>query len=175
MSLLFNKIAGAVLGTAVLGMGLGFLGEAIFHMPAPAKPGYDLPGGEVAAAGGEAKAAAPVAVAPIADRLKTADAKAGEALMSKKCASCHDWTAGGPNKVGPNLHGVFGRVPGSKEGFTYSAGMVEHGKGGAWDADKLDAFITSPKDVVKGTKMSFAGLPDGADRANVIAFLESMK
>lgn len=183
MALFVNRLVGAILLTTIIGMVLGFIADAIYPVRQAAKPGYAIavaaaPAATAPAAAEAAATSAPApaaaAVAPIADRLKTADAKAGAALMSQKCAMCHDWSAGGPNKIGPNLHDVVGRVPGTKAGFAYSAGMIDKGKGGAWDAARIDEFITSPKDVVSGTKMTFAGLSDPADRANVIAYLQSL-
>jgi cytochrome c len=109
------------------------------------------------------------AVAPIAARLKTADAAKGEAI-SKKCQSCHDFTKGGPNKIGPNLWGIVGSHPGDVPNYAFSEAMQAR-KDKAWTYEELDAFLASPKLDVSGTKMTFPGLPKPEDRADLIAWL----
>ena len=115
----FNKIAGWVLFTALLVFGLNELGHAIYHAPKPEKSGMTV---EVAANTTETAAAAAPAVTPIAPLLATASAEKGQAL-TKACQACHDFTKGGPNKVGPNLYGVVDRPIASHPGFAYSDAM----------------------------------------------------
>jgi cytochrome c len=104
--------------------------------------------------------------------LAEGDAAAGEKVF-KKCKACHSMEAG-KNKVGPSLAGIVGATPGTVEGFKYSDAMVEFGAGGAvWDEATLDAFLKKPKDVIKKTKMSFAGLKKDEDRADVIAYMKA--
>ncbi len=116
----FNKIAGAVLATALIVFGLKELSGIIYHCETPEKPGYAI---EVAEAGstGEAQAATGPAVS-LGTLLASADATKG-AAGAKACAACHDFTKGGPNKTGPNLWDVVDRGIASHEGFTYSDGM----------------------------------------------------
>lgn len=104
----------------------------------------------------------------IAALLAAADADAG-ARLSKKCAACHSFDKGGKNKVGPNLWDIVGKAIASGEGYKYSGVLA--GLGGEWTYDNLDAFLTKPKDFAAGTKMSFAGLKNAEDRADLIAFL----
>lgn len=87
-----------------------------------------------------------------------------------RCRSCHTITEGGPNMTGPNLHGVFGRQSGAAPGFNYSAALQEARL--AWDGEQLDHWLENPRTFLKGTKMSFAGIPDPTDRRDVIAFLK---
>ncbi len=105
----------------------------------------------------------------IASLMKLANVDNG-AKIFKKCASCHSVGKGEAAKVGPNLFGVIGRKKGSMSGFSYSEAMKA--KGGAWDIDSVNQFITKPKDFLPGTKMGFAGLKKPQDRADVILFLQ---
>jgi cytochrome c len=107
---------------------------------------------------------------PLPELLAEATPDAG-AKVFKKCTSCHTAEAGAGNKVGPNLHNVLGRDIASVSGFAYSSAMTE--QPGDWTYEKLDQFLTKPPAVVKGTKMTFAGLPSPVERAAVIAYLRS--
>lgn len=98
-----------------------------------------------------------------------ADLENGRRVFAR-CRSCHTITEGGPNMTGPNLYGVFGRQAGTVEKFNYSAAVREAGF--AWDAARLDDWLENPRTFLKGTKMSFAGIPDETDRRDVIAFLK---
>ncbi|MHA7776748.1 c-type cytochrome [Roseibium sp. M-1] len=105
-------------------------------------------------------------------------ASAGDAAMGekvfKKCAACHAVGDGARNKVGPELNGILGRTAGSLEDYKYSNAMVEAGNGGlVWDETSLTTYLTKPKDMIKGTKMAFAGLKKQEDLDNVIAYLAS--
>ena len=86
------------------------------------------------------------------------------------CRSCHTITEGGPNLIGPNLHGVFGRKAGSLPGYKYSP--VVAAAGFDWDADHLDKWLDNPRGFMPGTKMTFAGLHDPKDRIDLIAYLK---
>jgi cytochrome c len=103
--------------------------------------------------------------------LAHADADAG-AKDARKCAACHNFEEGGPAKIGPPLWGVVGRDIASVEGFKYSDALT--GKEGAWDYQKLDAFLAEPRGWAKGTKMAFAGVKKPEERADVIAYLRSL-
>ncbi len=100
------------------------------------------------------------------------DATAGQALFKTKCGICHSPVAG-QNRVGPSLFGVVGRPAGTAPGYNYSEANKSSGK--TWDDATLDTYLTNPKALVPGTKMVFPGLPDAADRANVIAYLDTLK
>lgn len=163
-----NKIAGAVLGTLTLVLGLNIVSEIIFTPAKPSIPGYDLPGG--APAQQEAAPAAPAAE-PIAVRLASADAGRGDRAAAK-CRACHAFEQGGANKVGPALYEIVNRPLASHAGFNYSAALKA--KGGNWDYDALDAFIQNPKGYAPGTTMAFAGVSSPAERADIIAYLRSL-
>ena len=137
-----------------------YLNKQGSNLPLPAVP--------AAPAGGAAAGAAP---AGIDAALASADVKKGEQSF-KKCQSCHTINSGGANGIGPNLYGIAGdKVAEGRGGFAFSDDLKK--KGGSWDAASLDAWLKSPKAVAAGTKMTFAGLPDQQERANVIAYLNS--
>lgn len=161
----WNKIFGAVLGTVLVIVALN-IGISMLMKPHH----NEKPGMEVAVA--ETPAGGPVEVEQKPDWgtvLPVADVAAGEKIH-QRCLQCHDFTKGGPNKIGPNLWGIVGNRHGQAAGFSYSAGMAALADK-SWDYDALDAFIKNPKAAVTGTKMAFAGLSKQNDRINLIAFL----
>jgi cytochrome c len=166
----FNKIAGAVLATLLIVLGLKNLSGIIYHSETPEKPGYAI---EVAEAGssGEAQAATGPAVS-LGTLLASADATKG-AAGAKACAACHDFAKGGPNKTGPNLYDVVERGIASHEGFTYSEGMKARA-GEKWTYENLNNFIKDPKTATPKTKMTFAGVKKDQARADIIAYLASL-
>jgi cytochrome c len=99
------------------------------------------------------------------------DADAGKKVFSK-CAVCHTAVAG-KNGLGPSLFGVVGRPSASVPGYNYSDAMKAANK--TWDEATLTAYLTDPKAAIPGNKMAFAGLPNPDDRANVIAYLATLK
>ncbi|MCX7350016.1 MAG: cytochrome c family protein [Alphaproteobacteria bacterium] len=173
-SLEFNKIAGAVLGTALLVFGLNELSKIIYHAPKPEKQGFAIEVAETTETGNDAAAdtAAAEPAESLGKMLASADATKGQAVF-KACQACHDGSKGGPNKVGPNLWGVVGRMHGSHEGFAYSDAMAAL-KDKPWDYEALNTFITSPKTAIPGTKMGYGGLKKDADRANLLAYLQTL-
>ena len=169
MNIETNKIAGAVFGTLLFVVGVNVIAGGLFAPHKPAVPGYDLPAPEEAAAGAGAAPAEPEQPLPVL--LASADPAKGQA-SAKKCAACHTFEKGGPNKVGPNLYGVVGRDKAGHEGFNYSAAMKA--AGGQWTFADLNHFLQNPKSFVKGTSMSFAGLTRDGERADVIAYLQTL-
>jgi cytochrome c len=168
----WNKILGAVLGTAMFVLVVRIATESIFEAEKPAKPGYVVEGVEVASSEtGGAAAPAEEAMPDFGTVLPTADLAAGKAI-STRCEQCHDLAKGGPNKIGPGLWGVVGRARGEHPGFAYSKAMLsDHG---AWDFAKLFHFLKLPAAAVPGTKMSFAGIRSVNDRINLIAYLRTL-
>ena len=106
----------------------------------------------------------------IEELLASADVAKGEGVF-KKCGACHK-LEDGVNGTGPHLYGVMGRAIGAVDGYGYSSAMAEFG--GAWDAETMSAFLAAPKKYISGTKMGFAGLKKDTDRANLIAYLQTI-
>jgi len=167
----FNKYAGGVLGTLLAILVIGHIGDFLVHseMPETRAVAIVVPdAAEKAAADAPAEAAAEESAIAL---LASADADAGK-KVAKKCAACHSFDQGGPNKVGPNLWNIVGAPMAQVAGYSYSAALKE--MGGEWSYEELDAFLTKPKDAVKGTKMAFAGVKKPNQRANLIAFLRGL-
>jgi cytochrome c len=119
---------------------------------------------------GQAAAPAREQVPDFATEIPMANVMQGE-MIAMQCMACHDFTKGGPNKIGPNLYGVVGRPRASHPGYDYSPAMKM--KGGNWSYADLFEFLKQPAVFIPGTKMTFAGLPKPQDRLNVIAWLRT--
>jgi cytochrome c len=158
-----NTIAGWVLAAGIVALGTSIVTGEYFHSERPEEMGYEVQG--VEAEGGEAA----VAEKPFAFYMSQGDAAKG-ADVFKKCAACHNADKGGANALGPNLYGVVGDpVATGRGGFPFTDALK--GKGGTWNFDNLSEWLKSPKAYAPGTKMTFAGLSNPQDRANVIAYL----
>ena len=160
----FNTIAGWVLFAGIVALGASIVTGESFHSERPEHMGYPIEGvvqeGEGAAE----------AEKPIAFYLASADPAAGEQVF-KKCTACHNADQGGANALGPNLWDVLGEPVGKGKGFPFSPALS--GVGGTWNWDNMSEWLKSPKKFAPGTKMTFAGLSNPQDRANVIAFLNT--
>lgn len=159
----FNTIAGWTLFAGIVALGSSIVAGEMFHSGRPEKMGYPIAGVAVEGEGGEA-------AQPIEFYLARADAAKGQQVFNK-CTACHTIDAGAPNGVGPNLNGVMGEAIGKGHGFAFSSALS--GKGGNWNWDTLSEWLSNPKAFAPGTKMTFAGISNPQDRANVIAFINS--
>ena len=158
-----NTIAGWVLAGGIVALGLSIVTGMYFHPEAPEKEGFAI----VAEAAGEAGGAA---VVPIATLLATADIAKGEAVF-KKCAACHNIAQGGANGIGPNLWAAMGKPHGHVAGFAYSDALKS--VPGNWDWEGMDKWLANPKKYAPGTKMTFAGLGNPEERANLILYMNA--
>ena len=161
----FNTIAGWVLFAGIVALGSSIVASEVFHSERPEKMGYPIEGVQL-----EGEAGAAEAEKPIAFYLASADPAKGQQIFNK-CTACHNAEKGGANQLGPNLWGVLGEPVGKGKGFAFSPALAE--KGGNWTWDTLGAWLHSPKAFAPGTKMTFAGISNPQDRANVIAFLNT--
>ncbi len=163
-----NKILGAVLGTCLILVVVHIAAGSIFSVPEPAKPGYVI---EVKAKQPAAKPAAAPPAPAFENLLASASAKRGE-QDAKVCEVCHNLQKGQGAKIGPDLYGVVGRKAASVAGFNYSAPLKKHD--GTWTFDALDKWLTNPGADVPGTAMTFAGVPSEKQRADIIAYLNTL-
>ncbi len=165
----FNKISGAVLGTALMVLGLQNLSGGLFHVEHPAadKQGFLI---EVAQA--EEASAATTAAVSIGTLLASADATKG-AGVAKACAACHKFESGAANGTGPALYDVVERGIASAPGFAYSEAATAK-SAEKWTYDNLNAFLKAPKKFIPGTKMAFGGIGNDKKRADLIAYLASL-
>lgn len=163
----FNTTAGWVLGAGIVALGLSSISSHYFQADKPHAPheaGYKIEGVISSDAGATAEPA-------VEEVLAKADVAKGEGIF-KKCVACHTITAGGASGIGPNLHAVIdAKIGGHSPGFAYSAALSGHG--GNWDWANLYAWLKSPSSFATGTKMTFAGLPNPQDRADVIAYMNT--
>jgi cytochrome c len=160
----FNTIAGWVLFAGIVALGSSIVAGEVFSSERPEKMGYPIAGVVEEGAGGGAPEQ------PIETYLAKADPAKGQQTFNK-CMACHNADKGGANQLGPNLWDVIGEPIGQGKGFAFSDALSK--KGGTWNWDNLSQWLTSPRAFAPGTKMTFAGLGDPQDRANVIAFLNS--
>lgn len=169
-----NKIVAAVLLAGIIAMVSGFMSEGLYSGGhEEAKRGYTIEGAETADAGSATPAAEEKPV-DIAEFMKTADLKAGEQQI-KKCTACHTFDKGGKNGVGPNNWALVGADFAHTPGYNYSDALKAlHGKK-KWGPQELSDFLANPKKYIPGNKMAFAGIKNPQDRANLIAYLSTLK
>ena len=158
----FNTIAGWVLFAGIVALGGSILSAELFK-------GHEIHGGYPVEGADVVDGPAPDEK-PIEFYLASADAAKGEQAF-KKCAACHNADQGGANALGPALYGVMGNPVAGHPGFAFSDALKS--KGGTWDWKTMSEWLAGPKKFAPGTKMTFAGLSNPEERANLMAFLNS--
>jgi cytochrome c len=157
-----NKILGLVLGTALFLQTIHIV-DAMFLPPKVAKPSSEAAVKEEQPPAADAQA--------FDSLLASASAERG-AQIAKQCQACHNVEEGKGPKIGPDLYGVVDRPVASEPGFNYTAALKA--KGGKWTFAALNKWLTDPRADVRGTSMTFAGLPREKQRADVIAYLDTL-
>lgn len=163
----FNKIAAAILIALLTIKGADLISNVLIHPTMLKENVFKIEGVPSAQLASDEKTEKQ-GPAPIEPLLAAANAEKG-AVIFKKCTSCHTIEAGGPNRVGPNLHNIVGAQKAKYPGYTYSQAMEQ--KGGVWSYDDLNIYLYNPRHFVPGTKMSFVGIKDDKERADLIAYL----
>ena len=161
-----NKIIVSVVFAIILVLGINKIADVIFYVEKPEKSAYQVAG--LTSVGTAEPSSENSASGDIMTLLASASISDGKKIF-KKCAACHSIEKGKGNKIGPALWGILGRKAGSISDYKYSKAMATHGK--SWSFLEMNGFLTKPKDWIKGTKMSFAGLKNEKDRAAVIFFM----
>ena len=161
-----NKIIVSVVLAIILILGINKITDSIFYVEKPEKSAYQV--ANVTTATSTTTSETSSGSEDIMALFASISAADGEKVF-KKCAACHSITKGGANKIGPALWGVIGRQAGSIQDYKYSKAMAAHGK--VWTFDEMNGFLIKPKDWIKGTKMSFAGLKKAKERAAVILYM----
>ncbi len=159
----FNTVAGWALFAGIIALGGGIVSSKLFHAERPEEMGYVIEGVEAEGEGGESGPS-------LNTLLASADVAAGEKVFAK-CAACHTVNQGGANGIGPNLYATVGKAHGHVAGFAYSDALKS--VPGNWTFEAMDKWLKSPREYAPGTKMTFAGLGNPVDRANLIAWLNT--
>ena len=171
----WNKVIASVLTAMIVAMVTGIIASSIVRPRHLEKTAYLPPGAEegAQATAAAAPATVPAGPEPIEPAMAKADPKHGE-QVAKVCQQCHTFDKGGANKIGPNLYGIMDENIAAVPNYQFSQALAAH-KSDKWDPDKLNVWLYKPQEFAKGTKMTFPGLPKAQDRADVIAYLESLK
>ena len=161
-----NKIIVSIVLTVILVVGINKITDAIYYVEKPEKSAYQV--ATVTTVASTTSTETSSGSGDIMAIFASTSAEEG-AKVFKQCSACHSIAEGGKNKIGPALWGVLGRQVGSLPDYKYSKAMAAHGK--KWTFEEMNGFLLKPKDWIKGTKMSFAGLKNEKDRAAVILYM----
>ena len=164
-----NKIIVSIVFAIILVLGINKVADVIFYVEKPEKSAYQIATVTTVANTTSAETGSASFETGNIMALFASTSAAEGAKVFKKCAACHSIVENGANKIGPALWGVLGRAAGSLQDYKYSKAMAAYGKN--WSFDEMDGFLIKPKDWIKGTKMSFAGLKNEKDRAAVILYM----
>ena len=164
-----NKIIVSIVFAVILVLGINKVTDVIFYVEKPEKSAYQVATVTTVASTTSAETGSASSESGNIMALFASTSVAEGAKIFKKCAACHSIAEGGGNKIGPALWGVLGRPAGTIPDYKYSKAMAAHGKN--WSFEEMNGFLIKPKDWIKGTKMSFAGLKKAKDRAAVILYM----
>ena len=164
-----NKIIVSVVLTVILVLVINKITDAIYYVEKPEKSAYQVDGATTVVSTTASESSSDNSEATNIMVLFASTNATDGAKVFKKCAACHSVNEGGANKIGPALWGVLGRKAGSLSDYKYSKAMAADGK--PWSFDEMNGFLIKPKEWIKGTKMSFAGLKNAKERAAVILYM----
>ena len=164
-----NKIIVSIVLAVILVLGINKVTDVIFYVEKPEKSAYQVDNVTTVASTTSSETNSASSESENIMALFASTSAAEGAKVFKKCAACHSIAEGGGNKIGPALWGVLGRQSGSVPDYKYSKAMAAYGKN--WSFEEMNGFLIKPKDWIKGTKMSFAGLKKAKERAAVILYM----
>jgi len=163
-----NKIIVSIVFAVILVVGINKIADLIFYVEKPEKSAYQIASASTDSSKTVSASSENTDAENIMALFASTSAIDGSKVF-KKCAACHSIAQGGGNKIGPALWGVLGRKAGSVSDYKYSKAMAAYGK--QWSFEEMNGFLIKPKDWIKGTKMSFAGLKNAKERAAVILYM----
>ena len=164
-----NKIIVSIVFAIILVLGINKVTDVIFYVEKPEKSAYQVASVTAVASTTSAETSSTNSeTGNIMALFASTSAEEGSKVF-KRCAACHSIAEGAGNKIGPALWAVLGRKAGSLADYKYSKAMAAYGK--SWSYEEMDGFLLKPKDWIKGTKMSFAGLKKAKERAAVILYM----
>ena len=161
-----NKIIVSIVFAVILIIGINKIADSIYYVEKPEKSAYQVASVTTVASTTSTETSSDTG--NIMALFASTSAAEG-AKGFKKCAACHSIAEGGKNKIGPALWGVLGRQAGDLPDYKYSKAMAAYGK--KWSFEEMNGFLIKPKDWIKGTKMSYAGLKSEKERAAVILYM----
>ena len=164
-----NKIIVSIVLAIMLVLGINKITDVIFYVEKPEKTAYQVASSTAVASDASDETNSVSSESGNIMALFASTNAAEGAKIFKKCAACHSIAEGGGNKIGPALWGVLGRPVGTIPDYKYSKAMAAHGKN--WSFEEMNGFLIKPKNWIKGTKMSFAGLKKAKERAAVILYM----
>ena len=164
-----NKIIVSIVFAVILVLVINKITNVIYYVEKPEKSAYQIASVTTTATTATAETNSENSETENIMALFASTSAAEGVKVFKKCAACHSIAEGGANKIGPALWGVLGRKAGALPDYKYSKAMAAHGK--SWSFEEMNGFLIKPKDWIKGTKMSFAGLKNAKERAAVILYM----
>ncbi len=164
-----NKIIVSIIFAVILIVGINKIADSIYYVEKPEKSAYQVESVTTVASTATSETNSENSGTENIMALFASASAADGAKIFSKCKACHSIAKGGGNKIGPALWGVLGRKAGSLSDYKYSKAMIAYGK--PWSFEEMDGFLAKPKEWIKGTKMSYAGLKSAKDRASLILYM----